>query len=354
VIPRVHFEGPLQYRLRSAATVSEAVLESYSRRLAKGPRLPGWNLFMEVATGVFKAQLKVAFELREASVARSYLDSFVVGSPAPGVSITPVSQPNFRGSWFTSTGTPSRVTLFYLHGGGFSFYPKAYARLIAQITLAAQSKTFALDYRLSPQHKFPAQLEDALNAYRWLLENGATPETLVIGGDSAGANIALGLLLAAREADLPLPALAIALSPPTDLDPDPSGILRNEPFDWVQGKMLEQWANWFCDRAQRHDPLISPIHADLSGLPPIYIQAGRCEILFDSIQAFADRAKNQGANVVLESWEDMNHVFQLFAPAVPQSVHALGRIREVIDSNIRSAESRAACAGSAQAYGISE
>ena len=134
------------------------------------------------------------------------------------------------------------ATVLYFHGGGYSFYPRAYANFIALITLAAKSRTFALDYRLSPEHRFPAQLEDALNAYRWLLETGVDPDHLVLAGDSAGGNLALALLLAARDSKLPLPALAIALSPPTDFETNHASIVRNQDSDWIDKRMLDQWA----------------------------------------------------------------------------------------------------------------
>ncbi len=99
--------------------------------------------------------------------------------------------------------------------------------------------------------------------------------------------------------------------------------------------MLEVWADWFCDSAERRNPLISPLYADLRGLPPIYIQAGRAEILYPSIQAFADRAREQNADVVLETWEDMTHDFQLFGLDSPPSAEALQRIGQVIDARVR-------------------
>jgi acetyl esterase/lipase len=274
--------------------------------------------------------------MRDVADARRFLDSVVISSPAAeGVKVTPVVQEKFRGSWFVQEGPQPQVTVLYFHGGGYSFYPQAYANFIALITLAANSRTFALDYRLSPEHRFPAQLEDALNAYRWLLETGADPENLVFAGDSAGGNLALCLLLAARDSKLPLPALAIALSPATDLESDRASLVRNQAVDWINRQMIEKWADWFCESALRRHPLVSPLWADLSGLPPIYIQAGRCEILYDSIQAFVDRARSQGAEVVLEIWESMNHVFQMFGPDVPQSAEALRRIGEVIDVRVR-------------------
>jgi acetyl esterase/lipase len=145
----------------------------------------------------------------------------------------------------------------------------------------------------------------------------------------------LSLLLAARDSKLSLPALAIAISPPTDFEHEYASMASNQAFDWIDGRMLKQWADWFCDPSQRGDPLLSPMLADLRGLPPIYVQAGRAEILYDSIQAFADRARSQGANVMLETWADMNHDFQVFGPYVPQSAEALQRIREVIDAGVR-------------------
>lgn len=330
---RIHFKGPPRYCLRSAAELSQSVLEVSARRALKGPRLPGWNWFVELATAVLKRQTLTAFRLGDVREARRYLDSVVMSSPALSeVSITPVVQEKFGGSWFAGKNTEPRVSVLYLHGGGYSFYPQAYANFIALITLAAKSRTFALDYRLSPEHRFPAQLEDALNAYRWLLEDGADPDHLIFAGDSAGGNLTLALLLAARESTLPLPALSVALSPATDFDTDAIG---NPDFDWIEKPMLEQWADWFCDAAERRNPLVSPLWADLRGLPPVYIQAGRAEILYDSIQAFADRAQKQGAEVVLETWEDMNHDFQMFGLDSPQSAEALRRIGQVIDVWVR-------------------
>lgn len=329
---RIHFRGPPGYRLRCAGELSRSVLEVSTRRALKGPRLPGWNWFVELATQILKQQTLAAFQLGDVKEARRFLDSVVISSPVLSeVSITPVVREKFRGSWFAGKDTEPRVNVLYFHGGGYSFYPQAYANLITLITLAAKSRTFALDYRLSPEHRFPAQLEDALNAYEWLLDEGADPHRLIFAGDSAGGNLALALLLATRGSKLPLPALAVALSPPTDFAADPIG---NWEFDWIEKRMLTQWADWFCDRSEHRNPLVSPIWADLSGLPPIYLQAGRAEILYESIQAFADRAQQQGADIVLESWQHMNHDFQLFGRDSPQSAAALRMIGQVIEERV--------------------
>ena len=333
MVARIQFTGPTRYRVRSAAELGQSILEVCSRRMLKGPQRPSWNWFVEVATAMLKRQVRTAFELHDVEEARRYLDSVVIRSPSlSAVNITPLVHEKFRGSWFFPRSADPCLTVLYLHGGGYSFYPHAYASFIALITLAANSRTFALDYRLSPEHRFPAQLDDALNAYRWLLESGLDSEKLVVAGDSAGGNLTLALLLKARDLRLQLPALAIALSPPTNFENE---IVGTEESDWIDKRSLLQWRDWFCEPSHRRDPLVSPLRADLRGLPSIYIQAGQAEILYDTIQAFADHARSQEADVVLESWADMPHDFQIFGPDAPQSAEALRRIRQVIDNRVR-------------------
>ena len=373
---KIHFTGPLRYRLQALAEVSQSMIEVSGRRAVKGPKRRGWNWFVEVSTDAVRRQLITAFGMADVKQAREYLDVIEISSPACAqIEVTKLENEKFRGSWVvpkghfnnecwqctsaakaasctnpsgTAEAVPSPktvleissknnrrdVTVLYLHGGGYSFYPRSYAHFLALIALAANARMLALDYRLSPEHRFPAQLEDALTAYRWLLESGCSPEKLVVMGDSAGGNLALALLLAARESRIAMPALAIAMSPPTDFETEYPSLSTNKEFDWISLEMLEGWCGWFCDPAQRKDPLISPLWADLRGLPPIYIQAGRCEILYDGIRAFADRAREQGAEVTLESWEDMNHVFQMLGTEAPQSAEALRRIGEVIGRRV--------------------
>jgi len=331
VTPKLSFQGPLRYRLRTAAAFSNAAAVVSARRTLKGPKLPGWNFAFEFSTYLLKKQLQSAFTM-EVAQARLYLDAAVIESPSRSQFLeTDFQNQTVKGTWFIPrTGSPSR-TMLYLHGGGYSFYPKsAYASFIAQITLAARCKTFALDYRLAPEHRFPAQLQDALAAYRWLLEQGTNPQNLVLAGDSAGGNLSIALLLSARDAGLPLPSLAVAISPAVEFDRIRQSIVDNEDFDWLDIRMLAQFASWFCTADEPCDPLVSPIHADLRNLPPIYIQAGRREVLRDSIVAFSDRAQSLGADVTLDLWDDMNHCFQCFRDYAPQSREALAKIGTTI------------------------
>ncbi len=295
---------------------------------------------MEFGTELLKRRMNTVREMNDVQEARHYLDSVEIRLPElDEVNITQVTNARFKGSWFTPKNAEAGTTVLYFHGGGYSFYPKSYASFIALVTLAAKSKTFALDYSLAPEQRFPAQLRQALDAYRWLLENGGTWHNIVVAGDSAGGNLALALLQTLRDLRLPMPMLAVALSPPTDFEMDRADVVRKPDCDWIEMGMLERWAGWFCDREKRRDPLVSPLHADLHGLPPIYMQAGGAEILYDSIRAFADRARREGADVLLESWADMNHDFQMFGRYVPQSAEALRRLGEVIEMRMREVQS---------------
>ena len=328
---KIQFTGPIPYRILTLKQLCRSMAKVSVRRRLKGPRRPSWNWFFEVSTDFLKQQLIHAFHTADVAKARVYLDSVIISSPASGrVEFTNVVEEKVRGTWVAAKGSDPGITILYFHGGGYSFYPRAYSHFVAMIALATNTKIFALDYRLAPEHCFPAQLEDALQAYRWLLDGGIKPERLVLMGDSAGANLALALLLTARDSGMVLPSLAVLLSPPTDFATEYPSMDHNAEFDWIDKDMAMRWADWFCGSAQRDDPIISPVRADLRGLPPIYIQAGGSEILYDSIRAFVDAARQQKAEVAFEVWEDMNHVFQMLGDEAPQSGEALKRIGEVI------------------------
>lgn len=168
---KIQFSGSALHRARSAAVVCRASAEVCFRRLWKGPRYAAWNLAAELGAEIMKKQLLIAFEMQDVTEARSYLDSFALNSKALAkVSTIGVQHKNVKGSWIVPENIASDVTILFLHGGGYSFHPKSfYNNLTAMIALSAESRVFALDYRLSPEHRFPAQLVDAIDAYRWLL-----------------------------------------------------------------------------------------------------------------------------------------------------------------------------------------
>ncbi len=322
--------GRWRYRLQSLVRLYGSMFTVSIRRLLRGPRFPNWSWALEFSIHFMKAHASAAFDLPNISDGREYEDAFVFGSAAmTQVDIESVTKP-IKGHWYQPKSTAGRVTILYLHGGGYAYYSKAHQNLIALVTLAADAHTFALDYRLIPEHPFPAQLEDALAAYRWLLETGIPAERLVVMGDSAGGNLTISLMLALREAALPLPALTVGLCPWMDLSNPGDSMTTNEGFDWIERRMPIRWAEWFCKGTNAVNPLVSPIHADLKGLPPMYLQAGSAEILLDMIRAFADRAAEQGANVRLDVWPNMPHDFQAFGSMVSESKESLQRMAEVI------------------------
>jgi acetyl esterase/lipase len=328
---RFEFHGRFSYRIHNVLQslwVSVLVMIS---RLRHGPRLSEWPWIMEIATSVLKRQERKAFSIPKISEQREYMDAIVVRSTELlHMHIEPIEIDTVRGRWFVPQTASGEYVILYLHGGGYAFSILAHDNLIAFVALAAQAKTFALDYRLSPEHPFPAQLEDAQAAYQWILSSGISSNRIVIAGDSAGGNLALVLLLALRDAQQPLPALAVCLSPWTDMDSSYTSMKENERYDWIEQRMADRWAEWYCHGKDQKNPMVSPVHADLRGLPPIYIQAGDAEILIDMIRIFVRKAQEQGTLITLEEWKQMNHVFQAYGMFTSQSKEALQRIGEVI------------------------
>ena len=331
----IRLTGSTRYRLKTAAMLGRTTASVCLRRLLRGRRNASWNFMTELSTEIARRQLMQALSMNNVQEARGYLDSFVVESRATAsVNVTPVVQPNFKGSWIAPKQGSAELVVLYLHGGGYSFYPRGfYDNLGAMLAIAANAKIFALDYRLTPEHRFPAQLNDAVACYEWLIGTGVAPERLVVIGDSAGGNLTLALLLSLRDSNRTLPALAVCLSPATDFAPTAIELSKAE-MDWITPQMAVQWADWFCAPEERSNPLVSPVNADLKGLPPIYIQAGGNELLLPGIQMFVERAKQQDADVTLEVWPEMNHDFQAFGFDARQSADALRRISEVIAQRI--------------------
>ena len=336
------FHGRFDHQLRNLADMLAVTAAVTVRRLRRGPQRPGWSWMLETSTAFLRAQMGAAFDLGQRTgdmaLSRAYADALSFGSPAAAaVTITPAAGP-VRGAWYTPPAARDR-TVLYLHGGGFAYFAKAHTGLIAAVALAAQARVFALDYRLIPEHPYPAQLEDALAAYRWLLAEGAAPARLAVAGDSAGGNLTLALLQALRRDGLPQPALAYAVCPWTDLANSGASLQTNAADDWVPPRLPAAWARQYCaGGADPRDPLVSPLHADLRGLAPIYVQAGGAEILLDMIQAMCERAAAQGAEVSLDVWPHMPHDFQAYGELLPEARQALECFRVKLDERLAAAE----------------
>ncbi|MEW5940449.1 MAG: alpha/beta hydrolase, partial [Chloroflexota bacterium] len=194
--------------------------------------------------------------------------------------------------------------------------------LMLCIPMAQTLKTTMLlpEYRLAPEHPFPAALEDSLKAYRWLLEQGYQPANIVIAGDSAGGGLSVATALALRDNHEPLPAAIICISPWADLTHSGQSHLANAESEAVlDTKLLKEWALCYADQARLGDPLVSPVFADLRGLPPLLIQVGDEEILLDDSRMLADKARADGVDVSLRIWKGMWHVWHSMGGLIPES-----------------------------------
>ncbi len=236
------------------------------------------------------------------------------GDPVPaGVSLVSDESGPGRSEWVLPEGLRRPGTILYCHGSGYSKgSPASHRPLVAAIVRESGMAAYALDYRLAPEHRFPAALEDALAAYRRMLDKVGA-DSLALVGDSAGGGLVLATLLAAKEEGLAMPAAAVTLSAWTDLavtgDPRPD---LGDPL--VTQPMLREAAALYLDGADRRDPYASPLYGDLSGLPPLLMQVGGREIMLEDTSRFAARAKAAGVAVRQAIYPGMAHVFQLSHP----------------------------------------
>lgn len=227
-----------------------------------------------------------------------------------------------------------RGVLLYLHGGAWCVHlPALYAAFAAQLSAATGLRVLLVDYRLAPEHPFPAAVDDCLAVYRALVEAGTTPRA--IAGDSAGGNLTLITLMQVRDAQLPLPCCAVLLSPATDLTLNSPSMRYNVHADPMFGEGLKDLvAPLYCPTTDRSDPLLSPLFGQWAGLPPLYFLAGSSEILLDdSVRAY-DRALQAGTPAHIDVWPEMPHVFPLF-PMLPEAKQAVGDIVRFIEEHAR-------------------
>jgi acetyl esterase/lipase len=218
--------------------------------------------------------------------------------------------------------------VLYLHGGGYiAGSPAVYRHLAWRIALAVGAQVLSPDYRLAPEHPFPAALDDAVATYEWLLAEGIEPQQIGLVGDSAGGGLAFSLLLRLRDAGRPLPAGVVALSPWTDLALTGASLRRNAHADpMLDVAELPRVARSYLAGVDPRHPWASPIYGDLKGLPPALIQVGSDEILRDDATRLAARLDLAGGSARLEIWPRMPHVWHLFAPMLPEARRAIGHI----------------------------
>lgn len=281
---------------------------------------------------------------RSTSVAqmRSDWDAAFAGCTVP-VSCRPVSASGVTGEWIVPADAPADKATLYFHGGGFRLGSVASHRdLIARIAKASGCRVLAINYRLAPEHRFPAALEDALAAFTWMGNQGLAPENIALVGDSAGGNLVLTTMLSLRDRGQPLPAAGALMSPWTDLAATGESYHSRATADPIHQRsmILALAKSYLGEGGDISNPLASPLRADLSGLPPLLVQAGDRETVRDDATMLADKAKTAGVTVELQVWDGMIHVFQMF-PEIPQAGEAVASMAAFLRRHLHLSAERA-------------
>ena len=237
--------------------------------------------------------------------------------------------PGRRATWIVPHGAAADRVLLCLHGGGFvggSRY--SHRKLFAHLARAVGARALIFDYPLAPEHTHPAQVDDAVDTYRWLLDQGIAPEHIVFTGDSAGGGLAITTQLRARSVGLPLPAGAMPFSPWVDFEATGASYDENRDRDTFFHRDLVRGLAWIYlgPDSSPHDPFVNPLYGDLTGLGPIYIQVGGDEVLLDDAAQLSAAAEKAGVEVQLDVFPEMQHTFQMAAGRAPEADDAVGRM----------------------------
>lgn len=266
------------------------------------------------------------------------------GSIAVDAEIEVLTIGALHAEWVTAPQARGNAAVLYLHGGGFQVgSTRSHRGLMARISAASGCRVLGLDYRLAPEHRYPAAVHDAIAAFDWLLAHGGfDAEHVALAGDSAGAGLALSTLLSLRDAGRALPAAAVLMSAWTDLTASGGSYETRAQADPIHQRpmILAMARNYLGAEADPRDPLVSPLFADLQGLPPLLIQAGDRETVLSDSTRFAHKARAAGVPVELTVWDDMIHVFQQFPDELAEARRALDAIGTFLRAHLPTATPR--------------
>jgi len=296
------------------ASIQSSILKFWFRRL---------NLF---GSGIYDPQ-KLRNRIEHTSM---------MSRPHRKVRVVPVQADSVPSEWLIPQGAPQDRTLLYLHGGAWIMgSAKTHRGFVSHLAYASGIRALLINYRLAPENPFPAGLDDCMMTYEWLLHSGISADKIVVAGDSAGGNLALALLVALRDADKPLPAGAVALSPATDLALTGESRKTRLQLDPVLSNLGSfPIIKDYITNHDPHHPYISPLYADLRGLPPLLIHVGDHETLLDDAVRFGECAQAAGVNAQTVVWPEMFHVFQIFTPILPEARKAVAQIAAFVKSRM--------------------
>uniref|UniRef100_A0A7S1NJ14 Alpha/beta hydrolase fold-3 domain-containing protein n=1 Tax=Eutreptiella gymnastica TaxID=73025 RepID=A0A7S1NJ14_9EUGL len=331
----------------SSTALTDGALVLVRRVQGSAGARPTWTVPFEMAITTLRAAAKTV--ARDVQTIRMITDNALPRVLLPaGVSYqTAALGPGMPdGEWFWPTGSPTtHRTILFLHGGAFcTCSSSTHRNLLGLLVQYTKSTVLAVDYRRPPENPFPAPLEDAAAAYEWLLQRMPT-NRIVIAGDSAGGGLGLTLMVALKKAGRPLPGGAVLLSPWVELkDTYRDSWTRNAGYDFLDSGLATYFARAYAGGQDMDHPKLSPVNADLTGLPPIHIEVGECEMLLDQVFILANRLSKAAVDVRLVVAEDMVHVFPMFTFAFPtpmedgeptsEPFRAFERIRDFLDNII--------------------
>ena len=305
-----------------------AILKATFRRLLLGPTLPTWSWRTEWGVASARRVIAVAADHREDPWINTIGLRFKMPIPADlmgAVRVTPQLLGHNLGDHYERVGAhQNRAMILYFHGGGYTFgnpgtHREHIARLVARTGTAATAPT----YRLAPEHPYPAAVDDAVDAYRALLSCCSSADEIIVSGDSAGAGLSVAMLHRARREGLPLPAGLILFSPYVDIDHRGYTLTTNALTDYLPVREMSVPNNWYSKPEQHTDSEASPIHADLTGFPPMLVFAGGAEMLLADSLRLSENAKRDGVECELVIEPDMPHVWPVLAPWEPASKRTL-------------------------------
>ena len=268
---------------------------------------------------------------------RKRLDFFAGMVPtAGGIRVKKDSVAGLYAEWLAPANAPENKLLLYWHGGAYVMGScKSHRPFVSHIARQAGIRALLPEYRLAPEHPFPAAVEDSVNVYRALLQQGYEPGNIVVGGDSAGGGLTVAMLLSLRDAGDPLPGAVILLSPWLDLSGQgESMITRADQDPWFHAQDLATITRHYCDEGQLTNALASPVFADASGFPQTLIQVGNDELLLSDSERFAGNIRAGGGQVEVDVWPHMWHVWQMCIGLMPESRRAVEKLGAYIRNTI--------------------
>lgn len=285
-----------------------------------------------ILRAIFKNKKLSIAELR----ANGVKNSKMLGEVSKNITVEKINMEGIQAEWLIPfpSSTRSEKVILYLHGGGYvTGSIEDHRMMCGLLANATETKVLIPEYRLAPEHPFPAALDDALKVYQWLLDQGYLSTNMIIAGDSAGGGLSVATVLALKEKSASLPAAVVCLSPWADLALTGQSHTTKAKAEAILNKdVLHEWALCYTDESNLTNPLVSPVHGDFHGFPPLLIQVGSEEILLDDSNLLAEKANSAGVDVTLKIWDGMWHVWQALGDLILENKKTFEEIGQFVQS----------------------